>query len=213
MTHAPDERLRAAYAVHGANTPATPHPSPELIALAAQRQGTEVERLRTLEHLGSCASCRAEFELLRATHTAAQRLTPTTWRMRGFGLAAAAVALVAVTLSVYRSAAPHIGASAPDRGSAHQATSHTIALVAPFGPTSSTGPRFVWRAAPTTGMYHLEVLDDSGAVALRADTPDTTFAALPLAPDRSYRWWVQAPVNGEPWRSEFGEIRTTKIGE
>jgi hypothetical protein len=188
------------------------HPSPELIVRAVQRQGAEAERLRTLEHIGSCAACRKEFELLRATHLAARQLTPTTWRVRGFGLAAAAAVVVAVTLSVFRSSVPHPGATPLDRGAAQQATNRSIALVGPLGSTSPTGPRFVWRGVATTGTYHLEVLDDSGGVALRADTPDTTYPALPLAPDRSYRWWVKTTVNGEAWQSEFGEIHTTAGG-
>lgn len=208
MTLPSDAKLRAAYAAHGANAPSTAHPEPELIAAAAQLEGDEAERVATLDHIASCASCRREFALLRATYDAARKLAPSPWRVRTMALAAAAAVIIAVTLTIGHRGAPRIGAIAPDRGAA-PSMSQAITLIAPLGTTLAAAPRFVWHAVPTTGSYHLEVLDDSGAVVVGTDTRDTAFTAHALAGGRTYRWWVQAKVNGEAWQSEFGEIRTT----
>jgi hypothetical protein len=123
------------------------------------------------------------------------------------GLAAAAAVILAVTLTIGRRDTSHVGAMAPDRGT--PATTQEITLITPLGTTPAATPRFIWHAVPTTGSYHLEVLDDSGAVVVGTDTRDTAFTAPALTPGRAYRWWVQAKVNGETWQSEFGEIRAT----
>jgi hypothetical protein len=208
MTGRPDDRLRAAYAAYGADAPDTPHPAPELIAAAAERQGAEVERMRTLDHIATCTACRKEFDLLRATHDAARQMTPSTWRLRGFGIAAAAAVVIAATLTIARWNGPHAGVAQLDRSAGSQKADHAITLVAPIGFVSPHATRFIWHSVRTANGYHLEVLDDSGAVALRTDTRETTYVAPQLAPSRTYQWWVQARVNGEAWRSEFGEIKT-----
>lgn len=205
MTQPSDARLRAAY---GADAAGTPHPAPELIAAAAQLEGEEAVRLATLDHVASCAACRREFDLLRATHDAARRLAPSTWRVHAMGLAAAAAVIIAVALTIGRRGTPGVGEIAPDRGASASAA-QAITLITPLGTTPADAPHFVWHAVPTTGNYHLEVLDDSGAVVVGRDTHDTAFTAPPLTPGRSYRWWVQAKINGETWQSEFGEIRAT----
>ena len=208
MTEPSDARLRAAYAAHGADAPDTPHPTPELIAAAAQLEGDESVRLVTLDHIASCAACRREFDLLRATQDAARGLAPSTWRVHAMGVAAAAAVIIALTLTIGHRGAPRVGELAPDR-SAPASAAQAITLITPLGATPAAAPHFVWHAVPTAGTYHLEVLDDSGAVVVGGDTRDTAFTAPPLTPGRSYRWWVQAKINGETWQSEFGEIRAT----
>jgi hypothetical protein len=206
-----DGRLRAAYKAFGADAPGTPHPPPEAIAAAVERSGAESDRLATLDHVGSCARCREEFELLWVTHTAARQVGARRWPIRQVGLAAAAVVVVGVALSVGRWRSPS-ATGGPDRGAPTSDPGHTITLVAPLGAASPTAPRFVWHAVPTTSSYRLEVLDDSGAVIVGADTRDTSFTARALTPGRSYRWWVQTKVNGEVWQSEFAEIHATPTG-
>ena len=206
MTIPPDSRLRAAYAARAADAPLTPHPAPEAIAATVDRSAGEAERLATLDHIAACAQCRSEFELLRATHTAAGQLAPATWRISGVGLAVAAMLVVAVALSVTRLAAPRVAAIPADRG-AGQASSRTIPLIAPLGPTSVVPQRLIWHAVRGAAGYHVEVLTDSGGVIARGDTRDTTFTAPALAPGQTYRWWVQARVDGEAWQSGFAEIR------
>jgi hypothetical protein len=208
----PESRLRAAYAARAADAPSTPHPTPEAIAAAVERYGAEVERLAVLDHIASCARCRSEFELLRATHTAARQLVPATWRVQGLGLAAAAAVVVAVALAVARTGTGHLTTAVPDRGSMRTDAPHTITLIAPIGSAASTAPRFMWHRVPTGESYHFEVLDDSGGVVVRADTRDTTFTAASLTPGRAYRWWVQAKVEGETWQSEFAAIRVLHSG-
>ncbi len=208
----PESRLRAAYVARAADAPSTPHPAPEAIAIAVERSGTETDRLAVLDHVASCAACRAEFELLRAAQTAARQLVPATWRVQGIGLAAAAAVLVAIALAVARSSAVHLSAAAPDRGATQASRPHTITLIAPIGPAASTAPRFVWHRVPTAGSYHFEVLDDSGGVVVRADTRDTAFTAVALTAGRAYQWWVQTRVEGETWQSEFAAIQVSQSG-
>jgi hypothetical protein len=226
VTTTSDSSLRAAYGAHGADTPDSPHPAPELIADAVERHGSEADRLQTLDHIGSCARCRSEFELLRSTRVAARESARSRWPFRVAGLAAAAAVVVGVTLSVTRSfttgfgtgrvplSGPAAAQSIPaDRGPTTQAaTNQAIALIAPLGSIKSAATRFVWHGVAPGTMYHVEVLDDSGAVVARANTADTVFTAPPhaLAPGRLYRWWVQATVGGEPWQSGFGDFQTTE---
>ncbi len=67
-----EDRLRAAYGAALENNAVRigGHPSPEAIAALARREGTERERLTTLDHVMGCKECRAEFDLLRAVERA-----------------------------------------------------------------------------------------------------------------------------------------------
>ena len=65
-----DELLRTAYAVHlrrdADRVEASVCPSPEALLALVRREGAEADRLAVLDHVMSCAHCRAEFDLLRA---------------------------------------------------------------------------------------------------------------------------------------------------
>ena len=51
-------------------------PSPESLLALVEREGAEDERMRTLDHVMSCAACRRDFDLLRtATDSATRALT------------------------------------------------------------------------------------------------------------------------------------------
>jgi hypothetical protein len=222
---APDTPLRAGYAAHGANAPNSPHPTADQIADVVERRGSEADRLRTLDHIGSCAHCRREFELLRATRVAARQATVSRWPVRTIGLAAAAAIVVGVTMTLshsaglpLRGAAPSAQPAAPtlppERGPGSGGATQVITLIAPLGPTAPTATRFVWHRLAMATTYHVEVLDDSGSVVARTNTSDTVFTApaRTLAPGRVYRWWVQAVVEGEPLQSGFADFRTTTVG-
>jgi hypothetical protein len=204
-----DARLKALYAAGTAGEALRSHPEPEAIATAVERRGAEAERLRTIEHIAVCRRCRQEFELLRSAHVAGRQLVARTWQLRAVGLAAAAVLVVAVTLSVGRLSANRSVARSVDRGPVPAGGRGTIALVDPARDAStSTAPLLRWRAARGAASYHVEVLDGDGAVIASRDTPDTSFVAPTLVPGRNYRWWVQATVNGERWRSPFWAFNT-----
>src|ERR671936_384188 len=68
-----EERLRELYArALEARAPADREqcPPPEALLALARREGPEAQRLETLDHVMSCARCRAEFDLLRAIEAA-----------------------------------------------------------------------------------------------------------------------------------------------
>jgi len=221
----PDAPLRAAYAAHAADAPDSPHPTADQIADAVERRGPEADRLVTLDHIGSCAHCRREFELLRATRVAARQAVVRRWPLRTIGLAAAAAVVVGVTMTLSHSAGLPLGEATPparptgltappERGPNVGGATQVITLITPLGPIAPAATRFVWHRLQVATTYHVEVLDDSGAVVARANTSDTVFVApaRTLAPGRVYRWWVQATVEGEPWQSGFADFRTTGTG-
>jgi hypothetical protein len=209
MTDPQDARLEALYATGTAGEALPPHPEPEAIAAVIERSGAEADRLRTIEHIAVCRRCRREFDLLRAAHVAGRALVAHSRRARVIGLAAAAVLVVAATLQFGRLRAGRGVTASVDRG-AVPVDGAAIALVEP-AMDASTGPAPLlrWRSVRGAASYHVEVLDSTGAVMATHDTRDTSFAVVPaLAPGRTYRWWVQATVNGEPRPSPFGTFKT-----
>jgi hypothetical protein len=190
VTDARDARLAALYAEGAADDPPSSHPPPEALAAAANRRGPEADRLRTLGHVATCQSCRRDFELLRSAHVAGRPLVARGWLIRVAGIAAAAVLVATITLSVNRPPA--------DRGVGSTAAGREIQLMAPL----------VWRAVPGATEYRVDVLDSNGAVIRSVSTHDTSVATATLPPGRTYRWWVRAMVNGQPWASPFGSFTT-----
>ena len=90
--------------------------SPEAIRTLVDREETEENRLRTLDHVMSCADCHREFELLRAVGEAVPRQRR--FLVPGVLAAAATIALVAGSMwigqggseqPVYRGKAHEIG--------------------------------------------------------------------------------------------------------
>src|SRR5579862_7725796 len=198
----PDDRLRSAYAGFGANSASPPHPSPESIAAVVERDGPEARRLETLDHIGACAQCRQDLHLLRATHDAARRPSARAWPVRAMSLAAAAVIIVGISVSVSRGVLSRESAPPVDRGTGQAQTPQMIGLIAPLGDVAPTTPRLLWHAVPHAKVYRVEVLSDSGAIVAHADTPDTLMGVPNLLPGRVYRWWVRTTVGGETWRSQ-----------
>jgi hypothetical protein len=184
-----DARLAALYAEGSADAPPSAHPTPEALADAARRRGPEADRLRTLGHVATCQSCRRDFELLRSAHVAGRQLVAHGWRVRIAGLAAAAVVVAAITLSVNRT-------GPAERGVASSESERSIALIAPL----------LWHSVAGATEYRVDVLDSNGAVIKSVTTRDTT--VWMLAPPRSYHWWVRTTVNGQPWKSTFGTFTT-----
>jgi hypothetical protein len=204
MTDARDDRLRALYAAGVAAESLASHPEPEAIAAAVERRGPETERLRTLGHITACPQCRRDFDLLRSAHHAGRDLVARTWWVRAGAVAAAAVLIMAIGLTVrFRAPTPI------DRSITRGGAAQLIDLVEPpRGALTTVAPELMWRAVPGAGSYRVEVLDGTGAVIARRDTPDTVLAAPSLRPGRTYRWWVRTMANGLPWHSVFGEFTT-----
>ncbi len=209
MTDARDDRLRALYAAGVAAESLASHPEPEAIAAAVERRGPEAERLRTLGHIAACPQCRRDFELLRATHRAGRELVARPWWVRAGGIAAAAVLIAMVGIAVGRITERGPASTPRDRSAPPAEAVRVIEILGPPpGALTTAAPQLVWRAVSGARSYRVEVLDGTGAVIARRDTPDTVVAALSLRPGRTYRWWVQAMANGQPWRSLFGEFTT-----
>ena len=209
MTLLPDDevaRLRALYAATAGDRPTTPHVDPDAIAAAVRRQGPEDQRLATLDHIATCASCRKDFELIRATHEAASHLSRSSVTRYRTVLAAAACVIAASTailLNHQRSIPTDAPTPSTERGTSDGAPSITTVA------TSSHAP-LTWHAAGPDATYHVEILDDSGAVVFTHETRDTTLPRPTLAPGHAYQWWVRTVPAGDaqPARSTLRTLPT-----
>ena len=185
--------------------------TPEAILALVRREGSEEQRLATLEHVMSCAACHRDYEWLKAvdesgveasggTRAVAQRAW---WRSAPLALAASV--LVAVGAGIVLSGVLQPGTER-ERG-----TGRDIVLLS-AGAQAGDGPiAFAWRALPETSGYVLEVQRQDGSVVL-ADTTRDTVAVVErarLAPGAVYRWWVREVTDGgaEPGSSVFRELQ------
>ena len=203
--------------------------SPEDMLALVRREGTEEERLATLDHVMSCGECIGEFELLRSLERAgvessAAEASPSqsatepradvvplrprpSWR-RFAPLALAASVVLAVGVGLFR------GDGRPGTGDVTRGGESAVTLLAPGIDVAAGGGApftFVWRPVAGALRYELEVLEASGAVAFSATTADT-IAAVPdprrLTPGIEYRWWVRAvDAAGAQRASEMRRLR------
>ena len=210
-----DERLRELYqhaiAARGDGV-RTQCPAPERLLAVARREGSEEERLRTLDHAMSCGECMRELELLRVIEKAGTRISDAgtlarreparTWR-RAVPLALAASAVLAVGLVVR---GRHGDGASGDvmRGG----DSAAIALHTPGDVELRTGDSLVvaWQPVRGATRYVVEVLDADGRAVLADTTSDTTHVLRDLGrlpAGRDYRWWVRALGGGGAQRSSL----------
>lgn len=201
-------QLRAAYADAVAmRRPETRAacPAPEAILALVRREGSEDERVATLNHALSCVDCERELDLLRALEragSAGPRPVPgrTPWR-RYAGIAVAASVLLAIALGP--------GRTLLEREHAVRGGADPLAPIAPapdavLRTAPSSSPTFVWHALPDAERYTLEVLTTDGALVFSGTTRDTTLTIAspqPLAPGE-YQWSVTARA------SDGGELRS-----
>jgi hypothetical protein len=154
-------------------------------------------RARVVDHLLTCARCRA---LVRATAgIAATWPAPTEARKRGWHrwavpLAAAAAALIILVWP------------RPDDGTApnlrEPALTRTVAPT-PIHPRTSVArlERLVWSSVPHAERYRARLYDDQGTVLWQVETTDTAVAipaGQPLPPG-SYFWRVEAETEWRRW--------------
>jgi hypothetical protein len=209
------ERLQKLYGGRvAARTGNEPHASPDAILAVVTREGSEDERLATLEHVMACAECHREYQWLTAVNEAgleaegSAAASPRRPWWRGAPMAMAASLLVAVGAAVVLSGVLRTG---DDR---ERGASGDIALAGPGERVSGGGPiTFAWHAAPGVSRYVLEIQRADGSVALAdttADTSATVIDASRLRPDSVYRWWVREATDGsEPRSSAFRDLRVT----
>ena len=196
--------------------------TPEAMLALVRREGSEDERLATLDHVMACAACSRELELLRAIERAgaesgaADAVTPAaereatadvvpirprarpTWQ-RFVPLALAASLLLAIGVGVLqRDGGP--GVEDVVRGDVVGVT-----LLAPAAEVARGAPvTFAWRPVPDAVRYELELLDATGTVVYSATTGDTTAMmgdARRLEPGGEYRWWVRGVDAGGAQRA------------
>ena len=186
-----DERLREAYE---RGLPASDDSrtlddvQAERLRRLVEREGSEGERLRTLDMMLSTADGRRELEIAWAAARAARPRRPS-WQR--FAVAASLV-FVAGSSALWM-ARRHADGVQPMRS-----PDSPITLMAPVGlvaPARAT--HFAWRPVARAERYQLVVVDTTGAELYATDTRDTALAlpdSVRLAPGRTYLWWVQATL-------------------
>ena len=169
--------------------------SPEAMLSLLRREGSEEQRLETLDHVMGCGACRSEFELLRSIEqagvAATERATHAVLQFpRRFAvpLALAASLILVVTVGQRLRMA---GGADVERG-----RTDGITLLGPPPEISpGTSPTFAWKPVPGAERYELEVLDEKGTVVFGAKTSETSVTIsdpLLSAPGKSFHWWVRA---------------------
>ncbi len=185
-----DSELRLAYARRLARDrrAAAACPSPEALVALVEKQGSEPERLATLDHAMSCDACRRDLELLRSVDAArvaieGDRGAPL-WRWAA--AAGVVLAIAGVTTLSLR------GRESAMRGGAPL-------LVTPSASIPATpSPQFVWRRTADAVDYRLELLSaagDSIYATLTSDTALTLPTNVMLARGGEYIWQVHARFN------------------
>jgi hypothetical protein len=189
-----DERLRDAYErglPEHDGTPALDDMSAERLRRLVEQEGSESERLRTLDLALSTAEGRRELEIAWAAARAA-RPRPRSWRR--YAVAASLMIVASGSAVVWRQRA-----TADD--SATRGGESPIALVAPAGDVpASRANRFIWRALKSAEGYTLVVVDTTGTEVFAMQTRDTAITlpdSVRLAPGRAYLWWVQARLRDQ----------------
>jgi hypothetical protein len=184
-------------------------PLPEAVLALVRREGSEDARLATLDHVMSCADCRAEFDLLRSIELAAAEAGAAARPGRRSWLVPAALAAsVLLAVVIGRFALPTV----PESEVVRSGSDGGVTLVAPPPESPAGSPiLFAWHPIPDAARYRLEVLTSEGEVALEAETTDTAITlqgAAGLAPG-DYKWWVGASSAGTATRSALRPLRLT----
>jgi len=165
----------------------------ERIRKLVEREGSDEERLHTLDTLLSSRGGRAELDIVLAAARAAR---PVRRVPRWVGLAAVALLAVGIPTAIW------LGRPAPEpvRGG-----DSPIRLVTPVGAEPTGRPaEFVWRSLAGAERYTLIVVDTAGRDVFVSETTDTAVQvpdSVTLAPGETYLWWVQA-------RTRTGEVVT-----
>lgn len=160
-------------------------PSGEALLTVVEREGTEVARLATMEHVMQCAACRRDLALLRgavaaATEAAAGRVQDATVRpitsrrrfpMRAIAAAAGIVFVVGVG-AIVRGRGDGRGETGTPR--LRSPGRPQLTLVPPV--TTADGSVLLqWRSVPNTVQYRVDVFDAAGRTVTTATVADTAF--------------------------------------
>jgi hypothetical protein len=165
--------------------------SAERLRRLVAREGSESERLRTLDVALSSAEGRRELEIAWAAARAARP------RQRSWQRYAIAASLIVVA-----------GSSAlwwqqRERGFAQamRGSESPVTLVAPLGEVREDhATRFVWHAVGKADKYLVVVVDTAGTELFAMETRDTALVlpdSVRLVAGRAYLWWVQARLTDQ----------------
>lgn len=162
--------------------------SPDELLAVVEGKLPERERLRVLRHVGSCASCKKDLELLRLSADVARAVERP--RRLSMPVLAAAASVVLVVGGVALWSRDSTGVGNLDRGAG------AIELLVPAPDSAVTAPvTLVWASASDASRYEVELLDRDGKPVYVVTTRDTA-AAIPdsvrLQAGHEYRWWVRA---------------------
>ncbi len=189
-----DDALRRSYARHLADRGGSGRERcvpPEALLAVLERSGNDASRLATLDHVGACAACARDLDLLRAVFRAGAP-TPApkrAWMPSHLGRFAAAAALVLTVGGVTMLArGPR---DAVMRGGATE-----LRPIAPNASAPAPVPVVLsWHGLPSAVSYEVEILSFAGDSLFKATTSDTSLTVPPsvaLAADEEYLWSVRA---------------------
>jgi len=165
--------------------------SAERLRRLVEREGSESERLRTLDVALSSVEGRRELEIAWAAARAARP------RQRSWQRFAIAASLLVVAGS------SGIWWRQRERGieQAMRGSESPVTLIAPLGEVrEDRAKRFVWHAVGKAERYLVVVVDTAGTELFATETRDTALVlpdSVRLAPGRAYLWWVQARLTDQ----------------
>jgi hypothetical protein len=160
----------------------SPHLEPDLVAAYVERRLSPDALASAEQHLAGCATCRREVAQV------VKVLRPSTRRLPAFGLAAAAVLVIAVWLVRDDTGEVEV----PIRNGASSAG---VQVLAPDSVGSSLSPRFTWRALEPGSRYNFSLADEAGVRIFSLSLSDTVVSlpdSVRLQQGRTYQWLVDA---------------------
>lgn len=188
-----DERLRDAYErglPRSDGSPSLDDVSAERLRRLVEQEGSESERLRTLDVALSTAEGRRELEIAWAASRAA-RPPRRSWRRYA----------VAASILVVAGAATLFVTRRDTTVDTLRGRESPLTLVAPLGEVRVEGAKkFLWRAVGNADRYQLVVVDTAGTELYAAETRDTAMSlpdSVKLVPGHAYLWWVQARLTDQ----------------
>lgn len=191
-----DEKLRDAYErglPKSDGSPALDDVSAERLRRLVEGEGSESERLRTLDVALSSAEGRRELEIAWAAARAAR---PPRRSWQRFTLAASVLIVVGLGASTL-----WLRQQNPPRAAVLRGSDSPVTLVAPVGEVhSDRATRFLWRAVGNADRYQIVVVDTTGTEMYAGETRDTAVTlpdSVRLMPGQAYLWWVQARLNDQ----------------
>jgi hypothetical protein len=197
-----DERIRDAYQLglpNGNDRGPLDDVNAERLRRLVEREGSETERLRTLDLALSSAEGGRELDIVWS----AARATRPPRRQWAPYVAAAIVLLVAGGL-VLRPHATTVGSGNINTGFdtvALRGAESPITLVGPAGRVpSGRATHFVWRRVAGAERYTVVVVDTTGNEIFATETRDSSLSlpdTVRLVAGREYLWWVQARLTDQ----------------